>query len=84
MVSINSRNRARQERQTATVTAGVRNPRVWEPAPATDLSNIFLNVGSMEIEGGLVKWNVKTGRAGKPSTRVIHKIVQLEIIEEYS
>ncbi len=56
----------------------------WEPAPATDLSNIFLNCESMEIEGVLVTFNVETGVAGKPSTRVIDNVVQLEIVEEKS
>jgi hypothetical protein len=57
----------------------------WEPAPATDLlSNMFLNVSLMEIEGGLVKCNVKAGEAGKPSTRAIDTVIKLKIIEEYS
>ncbi len=52
--------------------------------PATDLSNIFFNCNLMEVEGGLVKCNVKAGEAGKPSTRAIDTVVKLKIIEEYS
>ncbi len=58
---------------------------VWEPAPATDLRNMFFNVLLMEIEICLVQWNVKAGEAGKPSTRIrIDNLVGLEIVEQYS
>ena len=57
---------------------------VWEPAPATDLRNMFLDVLLMKIEGGLVQFDVKTGVAGKPSTRIIYDVVRLKIVEEYS
>ncbi len=57
----------------------------WEPAPATDLSNMFFNCSlRMIIEFGLVEFNVKAGEAGKPSTRAIDTVIQLKIIEEYS
>ncbi len=57
---------------------------MWEPALATDLRNMFLNVVLMKIEGGLVQFDVKASVAGKPSTRIIHDVVRLEIVEEYS
>ena len=57
---------------------------VWEPAPATDLINMFFDVFLMKIEFGLVEYDVKAGVAGKPSTRIIDDFVGLKIVEEYS
>ena len=57
---------------------------MWEPAPATDLRNMFLDVLLMKIECGLVQFDVKAGVAGKPSTRIIDDFVGLKIVEEYS
>ncbi len=37
---------------------------VWEPAPATDLRNMFFDVVLMKIEFGLVQFDVKAGVAG--------------------
>ncbi len=56
----------------------------WEPAPATDLSNMFFNCSLMKIEFGLIEFDVKAGVAGKPSASAIDTVVQLEVIEENS
>jgi hypothetical protein len=56
----------------------------WEPAPATDLRNIFFNFISIEIEGVFVELDVEAGVAGKPSSTVVHDVVRLNVVEEKS
>ena len=53
---------------------------VWEPAPATDLSNMFFNCSLMKIELCLVQFDVKAGVAGEPSASAIDTVVNLKII----
>ena len=52
----------------------------WEPAPATDLGNMFFNCSLMKIEFGLVEFDVKAGVAGKPSARAVDAVINLKII----